>query len=153
MIGRARVTHGNHRLLGSAGDGGAAVPGVSLAHFPIRSKEQLIAKVLIGAWNLRLRKKDRQSDGKHRNVLFQRIMTSEEFTDADLQYFATRFAAKSGSKLVKEMLASPVPPVLSYTDSGSGSGLRKLILFTEQCVRLLEEQRNAPLGAAQAQER
>lgn len=137
LIGRARVMEGSHRLRGEGAETAVRADGLTLAHFPVRSRDQLISKILIGAWNLRRRRNRKQNEGHHWLALAERILSGERVTEAHLQAVALGYAAKAEVRLVQDPL--PAPAALRYTPS-EGSGLwLNLSAFTERCVQLLEE--------------
>lgn len=138
-IGRARVMAGSHGLKGDGSEGAAVVAGLSLAHFPVRSREQLTSKVLIGAWNLRLRGSRKPREGHHWLTLAERIMSGDRLSEADLQAVAMGYAALAEVGLVEDALIPGEAAELKYTPVGSDSLLRNLTAFTEACVRRLEE--------------
>jgi hypothetical protein len=93
MIGTSKVWPGNHKLIGPGAEASQTMPGLTLAHFPIRSTEQLTAKVMIGTWNLRLRERQPRGEASHWRSLFERILASGALTEADVTEVATMYAA------------------------------------------------------------
>jgi hypothetical protein len=138
LVDRARVAAGNHSVRGLGTGPASPLDGLSLAHFPVRSREQLTSKVLIGVWNMRLRGRMGRGEAYHWRLLFDRIMTGEPLTDADVQLVANRYAARRRSGLV----ADPVIPLhraaLQYTPERGETLLRNLAAFAERCVQMLE---------------
>lgn len=138
LVGRVRVTAGNHSLRRAGDSVAIAVEGLSLAHFPVRSAEQLTSKVLIGTWNMRLRGSRRGREGSHWHKLAARVLAGHVIDDNDVQEIATGYSSLSPSGIQPDPLAAVGTTALKYTPDGKANLLRNLAAFTESCVRLLE---------------
>jgi hypothetical protein len=139
LADRARVGAGNHAIKGLGTGPAVQLDGVSLAHFPVRSREQLTSKVLIGVWNMRLRGRMGRGEAYHWRLLFERIMIGESLTDADVQLVANRYAARRRSGLVADPVQPAQPFALKHSPDRGETLLRNIAAFTERCVQMLEE--------------
>ena len=137
LIGQAQVAAGNHSLFGHKRIGGVAIAGLSLAHFPVRSREQLLSKVLIGSWNIRLRDKATQNEASHWQVLADRILAGDTLSQADVQGLAVSYSANASVRIILDPLVSPQPVALRYTPDNKALLENNLIAFAESCVRQL----------------
>mgnify|MGYP001157925244 CR=1 FL=1 len=138
LVGKVRVMPGNHRLRGAGEDAAIKPEGLSLAHFPVRSVEQLTSKVLIGAWNMRLRAKRGPNEGYHWHELAARVLAGQALTEADLQIVAMGYSARKATGIRPDPLAPCGTVALKYTPDGKANLMRNLAAFTESCVRLIE---------------
>ena len=138
LVGKVRIMSGNHSLRGAGEDVAITVDGLSLAHFPVRSAEQLTSKVLIGAWNMRLRAKRGLSEGYHWHALASKVLAGGALTEDDLQAVAMGYSARRSSGILPDPLAIRGDVALKYTPDGKANLLRNLAAFTERCVQLLE---------------
>ncbi len=139
LVGRAQVGAGNHSLIAGKRIKSVALAGLSLAHFPVRSREQLISKVLIGSWNMRLRDAKHQNEAYHWRVLADRILDGDMLTDADVQSVALSYAADVAVRLIAEPMIAPGSMTLRYTPDNPALLERNLIAFAESCVKQLRD--------------
>lgn len=137
LIGQVTISAGNHKLKGPGAKPASVIEGLSLGHFPVRSKEQLTSKILIGAWSLRMRRR-KGREGYHWLLLSERIRASEELTDSDLLTVALGYSGRAQLDFVREPLPLVAPPALKYTPTHNKNLWRNLVAFTERCVQLLE---------------
>jgi len=136
---RARISQGNHTVSGFSGGPAVQIDGLSLAHFPVRSCEQLTSKVLIGVWNIRLRGQLGRSEALQWQKLYDQIMEGDALTEADLQEVAVNYAARRSVGLIADPLPGASGVTLKYTPDSATNLIRNLAAFTEGCVRRLEE--------------
>ena len=139
LIGHAQVGAGNHSLLL-----GARVPfmtdqRLTLAHFPVRSREQLISKVLIGSWNLRLRGTSLKNEASHWRALAARILAGDAITDADVHDVALTYGVEVAVRTIVDPLVAHGAFELRYTPDNAALLERNLMAFAEGCVRRLEQ--------------
>jgi Glycosyl transferase family 2 len=139
LVGHAQVGAGNHSLIAGKRIKSVALAGLSLAHFPVRSREQLISKVLIGSWNMRLRAARHQNEAYHWRVLADRILGGDMLTDADVQSVALSYAADVAVRLIAEPMIAHGAMILRYTPDNAALLERNLIAFAESCVRQLSD--------------
>ncbi|WP_374392356.1 glycosyltransferase family 2 protein [Tabrizicola sp.] len=106
-----------------------------LAHFPVRSAEQLIAKILIGSWSVRQRRR-RRGEAYHWLDLAQRFLTSPTLRTAEMSQIALAYSGNESTEVVRDPVSTdiavkmPVDPATTL--------LRKLIAYTEDLVRRSE---------------
>ena len=139
LVGKVQVMPGNHSLKDTGQDEAIKLEGLSLAHFPVRSVEQLTSKVLIGAWNMRLRASRGRGEGKQWHDLAARVLAGQALTEEDLQIVAMGYSARKVTDILPDPLVPRGTITLKYTPDGRANLLRNLAAFTESCVRLLED--------------
>lgn len=137
LVGQVQVGAGSHGLVATKWIAGKEIAGLALAHFPIRSREQLMSKVLIGWWNMQLRDNKSRKEGFHWRQLVTRILCGDPLTDADVQTVALSYAAHVAVRLIADPLIAPGAMTLRYTQSNPALLERNLIAFAESCVRQL----------------
>lgn len=137
LVGHAEVGAGNHSLIAGKRIKATVIAGLSLAHFPVRSREQLISKVLIGSWNMRLRDAKHQNEAYHWRMLADRILGGDMLTEADVQSVALSYAADVAVRLIAEPMIAPGAMTLRYTPDNPALLERNLIAFAESCVQQL----------------
>lgn len=138
LVGHAQVGAGNHSLIAGARVQFLSDRGLKLAHFPVRSREQLISKVLIGSWNLRLRGVPLKNEASQWRVLAARILAGDAITDADVQGVALTYGVDVAVRVILDPLVPPGAMELRYTPENAALLERNLIAFAESCVRRLE---------------
>ena len=156
-----KIGQGNHLLWTDADhgkwDAGTShpIPGVELAHLPLRSPEQLIAKVLIGRLTRRLTAGpgiDETTTSWHFRELYQRIMDGQQITPPVVREYAVAVYAlgkKPGEvdvaqvRLVADPFAEPMP--LRYTPNHP---VKPALLLAAWALSLVE--RVTPQRPAQA---
>ena len=139
LIGHAQVGAGNHSLLLGTRVRFMTDPGLKLAHFPIRSREQLISKVLIGSWNLRLRGTLQKNEASHWRALAARILAGDAITDADVHDAALTYGVEVAVRTIVDPLVAQGAFELRYTPDNAALLERNLMAFAESCVRRLEQ--------------
>lgn len=112
--------------------------GISLAHFPIRTRGQSFAKAIIGAWNLKLRGITRNEMPQWHDIA-GRILENGRYDDAMFYEAANTYAASAKSALLEDPVISPTPFELTLTPTEDDGGLTKILHYTEEVV-----QRHAP---------
>jgi FkbM family methyltransferase len=89
------IEKGNHGVWTAAGRLPAApLAGVSLGHFPVRSPEQLVSKVLVGEWALSTKHDRLPLEGWHWRALARRLEARPVVTQMELEAVAAGYAAK-----------------------------------------------------------
>lgn len=125
-----RVSAGNHGLRGRTL---LPCPDIRLAHFPVRSVQQLACKALLGAWNVQLRGRGR-SEAAQWFDLADRIRQTGLPSRADLQAIGASYAADRPMRLVADPLVSPVPVELRYAALAKDPLLSGLVDFVDRLV-------------------
>ena len=153
LLGRSWVRPGSHSIRSKMpGFESEQMPGLSLAHYPVRTCEQLISKVLIGTWNIRLRHSKTKGEAKQWREIADRIVSGWLPTEADLQDLSLNYLSKKPSPILLEPLSSPISFDLRFTDSTRDVLLKKLIAFTEATIGILENANHLKEQTSIAQE-
>lgn len=132
-MGKAEISSGNHSVRGSAM---AKQEDIRLAHFPIRSAEQLASKALLGTWNILLR-------GREKHEAFQWFELADKIRKdglpdrGQLRAYATAYAADRSFRLVMDPLISPMAFELKYSNLAKSPLLSSMIQFTDFLVQKL----------------
>lgn len=137
-IGHIRFRNGNHSLDKAEA---TAAPNIRLAHFPVRSAEQLACKVLLGSWNIALR-------GRLGDEALQWFRIADKIrqggmpTASDLTTFAASYAAPRRFHIVPDPLLSPRLFSLRYSYMAKSPLLSGLIQFTDDLIAQLRGRPN-----------
>jgi hypothetical protein len=106
-----RIPMGAHQIL----DASSGVPLPSavsedllLAHFPVRSSEQLTVKILGGWAAVSALPKRTEHTGHHWRSLVERCASGRSFTVSELRNVALRYATDSGSTAVPGLIRDPI---------------------------------------------
>lgn len=75
--------------------------GLILAHFPLRSKEQTMSKVLVGYPNVRCRQNLQPGQSFHYNLMFNKIKNDEEITNENVTEFAKQYSLEDNKNKMK----------------------------------------------------
>jgi hypothetical protein len=137
LIGKAQVGAGNHNLIAGGRVNFLADRELKLAHFPVRSREQLISKVLIGSWNLRLRGTELKKEAGHWRAMAERILAGDTISEADVHDVAVTYGVDVAVRTVEDPMIAPGVMKLLYTPDNATLLERNLIAFAESCVRRL----------------
>lgn len=119
----ARIAMGNHFATNSLDE---IIPNkplpVALYHVPVRSKEQLVAKALIGSNKLSIKHGRSPGQGFHWDLIARQIRESEfELTDEQLRNIALSYGWPADHPIVRDVLPISICPenqVLRYADLG-----------------------------------
>lgn len=137
LVKKTRIGAGNHSLDRAWRFDPQVIDGLSLAHFPIRSKHQLWSKAVIGALNMRLGDR-RKGEGFQWHDLAEKISNNGGISDDDYFQEAKRYAISSDVELIEDPLAmAPEACVLRYPVDNEGVLAVKLTAFAKECVDLL----------------
>ncbi|MEP6940943.1 MAG: glycosyltransferase family 2 protein [Rudaea sp.] len=143
------IGRGNHVVYDQVGPdlhwtAGEPLVGMSLAHLPLRSPQQLVAKALIGWLTRKLSygpSAGTTSNSWHLHEMFQRVVAGGGITPAQVQDYAIDVYAlgrKSASdpresfRLVEDPIAAPMP--LLYTPDHPAEPTQLLALWSEQLI-------------------
>lgn len=137
LVGRAQVGAGNHSLIAGGRVQFLSDRALKLAHFPVRSRGQLISKVLIGSWNLRLRDGPIRNEATQWRALAGRILAGDAITEADVHDVALTYAVDVAVRVVSDPMSVKGAMTLRYTPDDAALLERNLIAFAESCVRRL----------------
>ena len=128
--GAVSVRAGSHGLRGMKL---AQHPTIRLAHFPVRSVQQIACKALLGAWNIQLRGRGRQ-EALQWFDLAEKIREGGLPTAVELQAIGASYAADRAMRLVVDPLGSPEPFVLRYCAMAKDPLLSGMIDFVDRLV-------------------
>lgn len=85
------VLDGNHAAIFSREHGNYHFPNIKLAHFPIRSEEQIKSKALIGWTNLLTMPNHDKKTGNHWGTIYEQIREGQPLTIEALQTLSTLY--------------------------------------------------------------
>ncbi|MGB3243937.1 MAG: glycosyltransferase family 2 protein [Sulfitobacter sp.] len=112
-----------------------------LAHFPVRTSEQLLGKVMLGAWNVRTRK-HRSSEAFHWIELAKQFYRTPHVSPEQLSKIAGMYAADTEIDLVNDPVNIHFDESLLGEVNTKDRLLRDIIRFTEELVCRVEKKRN-----------
>jgi glycosyl transferase family 2 len=143
------IARGNHAFCHRDGTESSVHPavvveGLRLAHLPLRSPSQLIAKVLVGWLSRKLAYGARAASTRnswHFRELFERISAGDVITPSDVRRYSAAIYAlnrlpsigeDAEVRFVEHRFADPVP--LRYTNQASVDPVRLLAAWTSDLV-------------------
>jgi hypothetical protein len=143
--GRLVIGQGNHELRRLGADEPIpteTVPDVWLAHFPVRSSDQLIGKAITG-WLAYLSDPATRvlGVGGHWQRLYEMLVDGHDLSSDDLQRIAVDYGFNDGpADLVEEPIPSTALNPLRYTRfAGPAVALAKVARTAEQIARRVSE--------------
>ncbi len=113
---------------------------IQLAHFPVRTSEQLLGKVLLGSWSVRTRKHLR-SEAFHWTALAKQFCASPTISIDELSDIARNYASKSTSELIYDPLEVHFDETRVADVDAKAVLLRDITRFTEELVCRIEQKR------------
>ncbi len=145
LIGRAVWSQGSHKLLLE----GRSVRAhksttVALAHFPVRSIEQITAKALIGHWGLLLRGAPR-SEGKQWREISAEILRNGALSQETFLRIGRTYATRQLNDLLEDPVDVPENIEMRCTGPAVTSALHHIATFAEQLVNGLNETKSRPM--------
>lgn len=146
LAGQTLLAAGSHALLRKKKFNSVVIDGLSLAHFPLRTRDQLWAKAVIGALNMRIRTGSERQEGFQWHRLFDQILSSGGLSDAQFFAEAARYALK---KQDVRLVHDPLPVaddarVLRHQNRAKDLLAIKLTSFAAECVDLLRAAKDRP---------
>jgi len=114
VLNNAQLTNGNHDLAKSKFKS-RKLSDLKLAHFPLRSKEQAISKVLIGYLLILAKDVYTHGEAKHWKSMFDSITKNKDFTNDIVTEFAKKYAVDYKTK--KEISIFKCPINLDFCDN------------------------------------
>lgn len=148
LFRKASVRAGNHHLLTPSGRKYPSHPMRSpLAHFPVRSASQLIAKVILSSHSMKIKKGASPREAFHWMQMAESIRAKDFNISRDqIIDFVLEYAIQSNSEKPKEFFKDPLPAhssvLIKYPFDGAGSLLRR---FDQFIIRLLEKNHFTPI--------
>jgi len=142
LVGQTRLKAGSHSVARHRAFDPQVVPGLTLAHFPIRSPAQLWAKVVIGALNMRLRTGAAQAEGAQWHSLYQQLTSGAGLSHAQFLHEAAHYATRAQEAAV-ELINDPLPvsgaaQTLQFKIDEQDTLALKLAGFAAECVAQLQ---------------
>lgn len=111
LFGRMRIRQGNHSI--DRLDGGACqkyMLSTPLCHFPIRSANQLIAKIILFNHSQRLKKDGRPKDSFHWTELAESIRARDfHITTDEIREYALLYSVRPLDEKPTELVRDPMP--------------------------------------------
>ncbi len=109
--------------------------GLGIAHYPIRSAEQALGKILLGELSLRLKSERKSGEGRHWADLYVRTRHNLSLSKTDLLAIATSYARRGPHCVVRDPI-DPIPYTgLRYPELMDTGVTRRIIAFTEQVIQ------------------
>lgn len=115
-------------------------PEIKLAHFPIRSHEQLAKKVITGDWAISIRAMRSASEGQHWSGLKRRLLKGELIASTELALLAYNYGASTEDSTLESLenalleqrpLLSPCSD-LQYTTERVSSFMEDALAFADR---------------------
>ncbi|SFL66527.1 Glycosyltransferases involved in cell wall biogenesis [Methanobrevibacter olleyae] len=85
------IEMGNHNLVNINLEPDRSLD-LKIAHFPLRSKEQCMSKILVGWPNMILKNKENNDYAVHWKLFFEKIKETGEISYEDLEYFSKNYS-------------------------------------------------------------
>jgi len=114
---------------------------ICIAHYPIRSKEQLKSKILVGYINNLATYDAKPGEGWHLEVLLNKIKSTQNFSDADLTMFAKTYACDVTADLIP-IVSQPINTSFCQNIQMRYTSLNEVVAlknFIENCELLARE--------------
>ncbi|MEM6758520.1 MAG: glycosyltransferase family 2 protein [Pseudomonadota bacterium] len=112
---------------------GVPARNISFAHFPVRSPQQLVGKILLGSWKIRMRKHSR-GEANHWMDLARELQQTPDLSDARFFEIASYYANQSKGTLVFDPQNVKFDETLIEAYREPDVLLRDIVEFTEQLV-------------------
>lgn len=133
-IGQSRVTAGSHVLKRDRAVIKAAFfDEIKIAHYPVRTKNQILTKALLGHWSIRQRTGD-EREGRQWHQIAAKYLENGRMDDDDFFEVAKMYAAKQAPELIHQPLGYDTSLSLKYFDLGRIDPLFALAHFTEDLI-------------------
>ena len=137
-----RVVNGSHFMIGVDGvpAGHRELKDLRLAHFPVRSPEQLARKVVVGSWAVLARPSRLPTEVFHWHELRRRVMSGRPLTVADARQVAQNYASSDGwtdHPVAVEPLALAGSGQLRYTPPSDDAWRQYAVEFADSHFRSL----------------
>ncbi|MCV2883051.1 glycosyltransferase family 2 protein [Actibacterium sp. XHP0104] len=139
-LGNARLSKGSHRLFDADGSKvkSRASRTARLAHFPLRSEDQLMAKALIGSWSVRYRNGrvgKRGGEARQWHDMAELILAGGALGPDDLTRAAVQYGGASSQDvpLVDDPI-DPAPKLNLTPERDKNTVLHSVIQYTNHLV-------------------
>lgn len=117
---------------------GIASSTTQLAHFPVRTPEQILGKVLLGSWSVRTREHT-SSEAYHWTYLAKQFSASPKISEEQLSEIARKYASKSTPELIHDPLEVHIDETRVADIDAKAVLLEDIIRFTEELVIRFEQ--------------
>jgi len=114
---------------------------ISIAHFPVRSPEQLVGKILLGSWKIRMRRHS-TGEANHWMDLARELRQSPHLSHERFFEVASTYANQSKGTLVFDPLDVKFDETLAEPYRERGMLLTDIVEFTEHLVAQYGYRRN-----------
>jgi len=112
------------------------INNLKLAHLPIRSKEQMTGKIIIGELSFRLKKDRSAGEGFHWAEIYKQIRHNlNSLEHKHVCQLAVDYASKEKHKIVSDPIRLPYDK-LAYPELINTDVLNRVIAFTEQVISI-----------------
>ncbi len=132
------IGQGNHAISDARGPVAASLlDGVSLAHFPVRSLDQIQQKALFG-WGAYIAMGHEEGDGAgwHQRRLFHRLETQPAWTMDDVYDIALGYIDREPASAPADTVCDPLDPVeRRYGGAVPASALQGAAMYVRQLAR------------------
>ena len=136
FVGKTILNPGSHRLKAMQRLDVRVSTDLQLAHFPLRSKQQLWSKIVIGSLNLRLRARTFKNEGANWHELADQIIADGGVSDELFYRYAAEYAAGVSPRLVHDPLPLPKEVrLLRHQVNPEDQLAINLTAFALECVR------------------
>ena len=112
---------------------GVPAQAATIAHFPVRNAQQLVGKILIGSWKIRMRKHSR-GEARHWMDLANEFRQSPSLSDSRFFEIASTYANQSKSDLVLDPIDVKFDEMAVESPRNDGLLLTDIMEFTEELV-------------------
>lgn len=123
------IAAGSHKIEGRAN---RRQSRLKLAHFPVRSAEQIAAKALIGSWNLQLRVGGR-SEGFQWREIAEKVAQAGLPSEEEMERISLMYAAKRQAPVVNDPVATNVS-ALRYTAGSDNQFIPNIARYVRQLL-------------------
>ncbi len=141
LFGSARVRQGSHTLLRM--DGGALpkyLLTTPLAHFPVRSANQLLAKIILSHHSQRMKKNSAPNEGIHWENMAKSIRDKNYHIAAEqVRAYALSYAIKPTDPAPADLLHDPLPSHTSVVVKYGSAEERSILHRFDQYITRLRE--------------
>lgn len=147
LFGNVRVCQGSHTLFRRNGAAySKTLLATPLAHFPVRSATQLIAKIILSNHSQMMKKDSRPNEAFHWSEMTESIRERNfHITTDQIMKYALSYGARSTDEKPTDFVRDPLPAhdsvVIKYFDAESESILHR---FDRYIIRLQENNHIVP---------
>ncbi len=112
-----------------------------LAHFPVRSSEQIASKALLGEWALRGKATRADIEGNHWQRLARQLVVDSHLTPLQLEQIGCDYGRVDNDNTVLELISDPLPSNpesnIQYPEKTSIDLLARIVHFSDMLTSRL----------------